>query len=59
MLEQVRETGAVARLDPEADAVLDADGRSRHRRIAREDDLEAVRHRKIARLDVEPGSLGR
>ncbi len=58
MLEQMRKAGAVARLDPEADPVIDPDRRRRHRRVAGQHHLEAVGQGIILAVDPETGGRG-
>ena len=55
VLEQVREAGAVLRLDAEADVVVDADHGGRRRRVARQHDLQPVRKLVILGVDLQAG----
>ena len=60
VLEEVREPGAVLRLDAETDVEVDGDDRRWGRRVAREHDLQPVLELEVVDRDLElPGSRRR
>ena len=59
LFKEMRESGAVARLDAEADAVINGDRRRRNRVIFRQDDLKAVVELVVFDRRFEAGGVTR